>query len=263
MLLFLQLVKVLELGADTPKLLAHITADLTIWDILRAKLETVADHIHVVVSPNGVPLFEAAMRSRPGIKDVTFGVQSEALGMGDAIFNGLGIWSKAQHLLIIWGDQVHVSVDTLRRCSSLHQAGSGARGVIPTVDVPIPYVDYLFAADGRLTNILQSREGDQCRDYGCSDVGTFFLSTKRLMEEWEAYCASAPRGNVTKEINFLPFLVHLANVGWSIRQVPISDPDERRGVNTPEDLEYFRRLYREYRLPCEESVVGQNTLRRL
>ncbi len=53
------------------------------------------------------------------------------------------------------------------------------------------------------------------------------------------------RGETTGELNFLPFLTFLARNGWDIRKLPVAEPREARGINTPEDLAYFREVYRQ------------------
>jgi len=105
-----------------------------------------------------------------------------------------------------------------------------------------PYVDYLFDDGGRIVRVNQTREGEVCRPNGISDVGLFVLSTLELADHWRAY-AAAGRGNQTGELNFLPFLAHLSSVClWNTQHFQVSDVREARGINTPEDLAFFRQL---------------------
>jgi hypothetical protein len=162
--------------------------------------------------------------------------------MGDAIFRGRPVWERADLLLVIWGDQVHVSAETLRAALALH-GGAARRLVLPVVALEEPYVEYRFSATGCLDAVLQTREGDVCRPGGFGDVGTFLLSTAGLPEAWAAYLAETTRGARTGEVNFLPFLVFLSRLGWEVIPHRVADPFEARGINTPADLEFFRRLY--------------------
>jgi bifunctional UDP-N-acetylglucosamine pyrophosphorylase/glucosamine-1-phosphate N-acetyltransferase len=107
-----------------------------------------------------------------------------------------------------------------------------------------PYVEYIFDG-GRLTKVLQTREGDTTTPNGFSDVGTFLLGTDGLKPAWEDYLAQAPRGAGTGEINFLPFLPFLSSKGWTVTRVEVADETEARGINTREDLAFFRHLYSE------------------
>jgi CTP:molybdopterin cytidylyltransferase MocA len=231
----------LGLGPAVPKLLVEIVPGVTLWDVLRARLGPVVDHIHVVVSPAG-----AAMFSRAADPDIVTGfvsasVQEIPRGMGDAIVGCSDEWTEYDTLLIVWGDQVNLSRDTVDRVLQTHASGapSGRRVTIPVVPMTEPYVEYEFDED-RLVSVRQSREGDPCRPGGLSDVGMFCLSADGLLDAWRGYTAEATTGTATGEVNFLPFLPYLSRLGWSVSTVAVADPDEARGVNTMADLEFAR-----------------------
>ena len=234
-----------RLGADRPKLLVEVAPGLSIWSVLSGNVRTVADHVNVIVSPDGRQAFEAALG--PGrATNVSISVQAKPIGMGDAIFCGQDVWSKAESILVIWGDQVHVSRATLARAAAAHRAIEGPRITLPVARMARPYVEYVFNdEDGGLVRVLQSREGDACRPGGWGDVGTFLLSTDGLQDAWQEYLRSAPAGASTGEINFLPFVVFLSRGRrWPVVRVAVENPEEARGVNTPDDLTFFRRLYK-------------------
>jgi bifunctional UDP-N-acetylglucosamine pyrophosphorylase/glucosamine-1-phosphate N-acetyltransferase len=226
-----------RLGGDGPKILTPLTARDTIWSVLYGKLSPLVDHVHLVLSPDGAAAFPALPAN------VSSSIQSEPIGMGDAIFRGTDVWSKYDAVLVVWGDQVFVSEDTLKR--SIAALGAPPRHVVfPVTRMAQPYVEYVFDS-GRLTKVLQTREGDTTTPNGFSDVGTFLLGTDGLKPAWEDYLAQAPRGADTGEINFLPFLPFLLSGGWTITRVDVADETEARGINTKEDLAFFQRLYSE------------------
>ena len=224
-----------RLGGDLPKILTPLTAQHTIWSILYAKLSPLVDHIHLVLSPDGVRQFPAL----PAQTSVS--IQPEPIGMGDAIFRGFEVWSKYDAVLIVWGDQVFVSEDTLKRTiAALERPHQYA--VLPVTRMTAPYVEYVF--DGpRLTKVLQTREGDTTVPNGFSDVGTFLLGTEGLKPAWEDYLKSAAPGHGTGEINFLPFLPFLSAKGWMVTPLEVADATEARGINTKTDLAFFQSLY--------------------
>src|SRR5471032_471648 len=98
-----------RLGADGPKILTPLTDRDTIWSTLHAKLSPLVDHIHLVLSPEGAAAFP------PLPANVSISTQPAPNGMGDAIVRGYGVWSDYDAVLVVWGDQVFVSTDTLKR----------------------------------------------------------------------------------------------------------------------------------------------------
>jgi bifunctional UDP-N-acetylglucosamine pyrophosphorylase/glucosamine-1-phosphate N-acetyltransferase len=237
-----------RLGLEGPKLLVPVTEEETVWSLLRRKLSGLVDGVHVVISPahlEAVRAATAALEADDGLP-TTLAVQERPTGMGDAVFCGWSHWRDTRAVLVVWGDQVHISRESLARAFRCHGGGAD-RVVLPLVSLPQPYVEYRFDDVGRLSAVLQAREGDECRPNGRGDVGTFVLSTPRLVQEWERFRADSLPGARTGEVNFLPFLVRLAQRGWTVQPIDVGDPREARGINTAEDLAFFRQLYAERR----------------
>jgi len=233
-----------RLGLKVPKLLAPIDHETTIWSVLRGKLLPNVDRIHLVVAPQWSAVFDALLANDPQRHRLSFSVQAEPLGMGDAIFGAESHWGSAQTLLVVWGDQIHISASTLERVIVEHLGSSGPHCTIPAVLLDRPYVQYCFDAGGALTEIRETREGAKCDAIGFSDVGTFALAVEGLRDSWNAYQLEGRAGALTGEINFLPFLPYLARNRWPIRRVTVDDPLEARGVNSQEDLQFFQQMYR-------------------
>lgn len=243
-----------RLGGNLPKLLAPLGQGATVWSVLSRKLLAVADHVSLIVSPAGVaPLSEVI--ARDGLAGrVSLSIQPAPAGMGDAVFRAAPVWSRATTILIVWGDQVFVSAETLRQACALHH-DDPATVVLPLVEMANPYVEYRFDHGGRLAAIKQSREGDECATHGYADIGTFVLSVAGLEARWREYREAGNAGALTREINFLPFLPWLAARRWEFRRLAVADARETRGINTPEDLAYFRSLMAARRGP-EETCTG-------
>lgn len=241
-----------RLGIDVPKILAPLGAGLTVWDIVSARLFRMVSHIHVVVSPDGLPQMKAYLERSDRADHVSLSVQETPQGMGDAIFGAAPWWSRFENILVVWGDQIHLSEATLHATLTAQRNALAPHLTVPVVEVEHPYVQYLFNTAARqLIQVLETREGDQCASRGFSDVGTFCLSVDGLVDCWQKYLAAGQRGARTKEINFLPFLPYLSmDEGWNVSSVLVRDPQEARGINTPEDLAFFSRLYAKN----EESV---------
>ena len=231
-----------RLGTTTPKLFVEVKNGLRICDILLARVATVTRHVHLVLSPEARDHFEAVGRPAPPGVRVTCSVQQGPRGMGDAVFGARGHWGTARHVLIVWGDHLGVSATTLSRTVA-RQCGSTAPSMtLPLVRRQAPYVHYELNDTGTLLRVAQAREGDACPPHGLSDVGTFAVSTAGLDAAWQRY-SSLPeaRGARSGEINLVPFFAHLARrEAFAVQIVEVADAAEARGVNTPEDLAYFR-----------------------
>lgn len=234
-----------RLGSDIPKILMPICGDKTVWDILYKKLYKYVDRIHVVLSPLGVGLFEKQLKKESIGSNVTISVQKEPIGMGDAIFGASDYWKDCRHILIVWSDQVFVSTKTIDRTIKSQTTVKDNGLTIPTSISDQPYVQYVFNHDlTKLIEIRQSREGDVCERNGFTDVGVFCVSTVNLKDAWMDYVKKAPRGDKTGEINFLPFMPYLSTeLGWGIKTVMVEDPLESRGINTLEDLIFFKNKF--------------------
>jgi bifunctional N-acetylglucosamine-1-phosphate-uridyltransferase/glucosamine-1-phosphate-acetyltransferase GlmU-like protein len=169
---------------------------------------------------------------------VTVSEQVEPLGMGDAIFGAETHWSGFESILIVWGDQVNLSENTLRKV--IARSHPKQTIVLPLVRLSSPYVQYDVRGDV-LEGVRQAREGDTMDPTGLSDVGVFMLSVQDLVPCWTRFAGQSALGTVTGEVNFLPFLPFLCReYGWRLRTVDVTDPIEARGVNTPEDLQFAR-----------------------
>jgi hypothetical protein len=130
---------------------------------------------------------------------------------------------------------VGISQGTLAAiASALHDHPSAAL-VFPTVCQTPPYIHFQRDAMDRIIGVLQRREGDVMPEAGESDTGLFVLRRAAFLDQLRTYDAIAPHGDGTRERNFLPFIPWLART-TEVRTVPLADPSEAIGVNTPAEL---------------------------
>jgi len=241
-----------RLKQEMPKILVPIVKEKRVWNILYEKLSPIVDQIHVVVSPKGISLFEQQMKKDHIMDGVSTSIQPSPIGMGDAIFGAYDFWKNYESLFIIWGDQVFVSTETIQETITNHFSSNENGLTIPISFVNRPYVQYLFNDDlSALKEIKQSREGDTMDENGFTDVGVFCLSTINLRDLWHTYLEKVPRGLKTGEVNFLPFLSYLSTeLCWNVKTVFVKDPIESRGINTPQDMDFFRKKFES--MPLQE-----------
>ncbi len=230
-----------RLGADLPKILVEISAGQTIWDRLQRLLADEVQQIHVILSPAGIQPFSRYLEDHPPSVVVTTSIQAQPLGMGDALFSAWNHWGSFRHILVVWGDQVYLSLETIQKTIQLQLASLEKSLTVPLTRQEKPYVEYLLNADLVIDRILQSREGDVCHPRGLADVGTFALSVAELADAWKAYGASQALGAKTGETNFLPFIPYLIKKGWHQNILEVADVRESLGVNTSEDLKLVRK----------------------
>lgn len=162
--------------------------------------------------------------------------QERPTGMLDAILAGAPAIedSDVNRVWVAWCDQVGVLPQTLRRLADA-EASSGASLLLPTVTLEHPYIHMVREPGGRISQVLQRREGDTMPERGESDMGVFSLSRESLLEHLPTFAATVPIGAGTRERNFLPFIPWLA-FKTPIVTVPATDPMEATGINTPEEL---------------------------
>jgi CTP:molybdopterin cytidylyltransferase MocA len=231
-----------RIGLGIPKIAIELTGGRTVWHLLHERLRPFVEHVHVVMSPGGEPIFRQVAAAELAGGGVSVSRQEEPLGMGDAVFGAAAHWAGYDMILVVWGDQAGLSGGTVRRVVQAHRGVAGPALTVALVPMPEPYVEYEAAGSPpRLLRVRQSREGDACRPGGLSDVGVFGLSTDGLAAAWRRHLAGATAGATTGEVNFLPFLPHLSrDLGWRFTAVPVTDPAEARGINTLEDLDAAR-----------------------
>ncbi|SVC49605.1 uncharacterized protein METZ01_LOCUS302459, partial [marine metagenome] len=121
-----------RLNCKEPKILVPIKNEKTVWHIIYEKLSPLVDNIHVVLSPESVNLFETRLTNDHILNGVSTSIQMDPIGMGDAIFGAYDSWKNHKNILIIWGDQVFVSIKTLQETIKTHLLSANRSITIPT-----------------------------------------------------------------------------------------------------------------------------------
>jgi bifunctional N-acetylglucosamine-1-phosphate-uridyltransferase/glucosamine-1-phosphate-acetyltransferase GlmU-like protein len=155
--------------------------------------------------------------------------------MGDAVSLGLaGV--RTEHVAIVWGDQVALRRGSVDACLRLQQGPPEPDLTCPTVMRSNPYIHFERDGEGKISRLLQKREGDPMPAEGESDTGFFCFRTARLHGWLEELRETNARGNATGEFNFLPIIPLAAHAGVVITP-RIMTLEETVGVNSREDAE--------------------------
>lgn len=226
-----------RLGFDKPKILLPV-AGRTILERLVALFKPLCEQFVFVVSPSGLPLISPeAERLLPGRHCMA--IQPSPEGMGDAVACGLPE-VQTRNIAVVWGDQVALRPASLEFCMRLLHGGLSPAAVCPTVLRDDPYIHFERDGMGKITRVLQKREGDIMPPNGESDSGVFFFEANALRRELgRMLIEDRARGNQTGEQNFLPVLVELDAVPGQLVTARIISEEESVGVNSQEDVQYL------------------------
>lgn len=222
-----------RLGAAQPKPLVEVNGR-PMLDHLAALYAPLVEETVVVANPAfAAEIVEWGRRS--GRVSVT--TQPSPTGMLDAILLAAPIVrrSRADEIWITWSDQVGVLPQTVERLSAVMAAAPPPALALPIVGRRQPYIHFERDAGGRISRLLQRREGDTMPDEGESDMGLFAMTREIFEVDLAVYARAAPRGPATNERNFVPFVPWLAQQK-SVVTFPCTDAMEAIGINTPDEL---------------------------
>ena len=227
-----------RLDFDGPKVLFPING-IPALDYVYGAVSRFVSEFRLVVCPLHRDRVASYAQKR-GLR-ISLVVQSSPTGMGDAVLcaEPENVSSGAEpDYLIIWGDQVTVSRETVLLCL-LHHQYSDRKPVFtfPTSVLDEPYIHFERDDSGTIIGLLQSREGDEMPAVGETDCGIFVVGGSVLFRGLKELRKTEIRGSGTKEFNFLPFIVWLTERGYIVDGLPIGDVKETRGINTLDDVD--------------------------
>ena len=228
-----------RLGFDQPKILFPV-AGRPILDWLLEFLLPVSSRVVLVLSPDGRGPVEKALKDtwKTAWQQGRFqiAVQPAPTGMGDAVAIGLEN-VETENTAIVWGDQAGLRPESVRACFAAHQTSADAAVTFLTVWREQFYIHFGRDEAGRITSLLQAREGDTMPAKGESDTGFFCFRTvtlKSLLSDLR-HSPDLAGGKGTGEFNFLPAILLAAKRGLTILTPQVVSMEETMGVNSRED----------------------------
>jgi len=222
-----------RLGFHQPKILFPVAGRMVLEWLLDLLLPYCATGVFVL-SPDGRKDVEPALnRLAPGRYRIA--IQESPTGMGDAIAIGAAEVSTG-NTAVIWGDQVAIRPASMETILRLHQGLLAPDLTVPTVFRPAPYIHFGREESGRISKLLQAREGDPMPAQGESDTGFFCFRTpvlRHLLAEMRR--DRSAYGSQTGEFNLLPIIPFAAAAGFYVLTPRTMEIEETIGINCADD----------------------------
>lgn len=179
-----------------------------------------------------------------------YAIQETQLGTGHAVLAAKEKLRRYEHILVLYGDHPFITKATVNPLVSRHLA-SGADMTLATMQVQqfegryavfAYYGRILRDVRGNMLGIVEEKDAtDAQREIQEVNPSYFVFKASWL---WSAL-PQLTRENVQKEY-YLTDLLRLAlKEGRSVVAVPLEDPTEALGVNTPDELTILEEVMRE------------------
>ena len=238
-------------GLAIPKPLAAVLGTPAILHVLR-NVRTAFGQTRrpiVIVSPETAAQIRALIT-----EDVTFVVQPEALGTGDAVRCAheqmQGFQGRA---LVVWGTQPVIRPETMRRTLKLSALFAAYEMVLPTAHMHRPYAPLLRDDRGRVQSARETHleQADRLH-FGESNIGMFILKSeamfKALIDLNQRHWNETERRYERHggELGFPNELInYFAARENGVFACPIADSREEQGIKTLEDIAHCERFISE------------------
>jgi galactokinase/CTP:molybdopterin cytidylyltransferase MocA len=230
-------------GLDVPKPLATVLGTPAILHVLH--------NIHIAFGTTRSPIVivspetDEKIRSSLAGEDVTFVVQPEALGTGDAVLCAQkamdGFHGQA---LVVWSTQPVIRPETMRRTLKLSALFNDYEMVLPTTYQERPYAPLLRDERGRVCSARETYlEQAEHPGKGESNIGMFLVRSEAMFDalvelnrrHWDETelrykCHGGELGFPNEIINYL------AAFEAGVFACPIADSREEQGIKTFEDV---------------------------
>ncbi len=221
---------VLAAGSDDESraLLTQPLGDSTVVqqsvDNVRAVVD--ADRIVVVVARD-----DDRIRDLVG-PDVSYVVQDEPLGTGDAALLGLGfLLSDVDQALIAYADTPLLRPESLRGLFTRHQLKGADLSILTAVmEDPDPTQGRVARADGRIVAIVEDT------DQTATDMEIREVNVGGYVAAPGAFLSSLAEMNRAGEHRLTDMARRVIDSGGRVHSYQIHDPDEVQGINTPAEL---------------------------
>ena len=218
-----------RMRSPLPKVLHPAAGRPLLGWVIEAARAVPCDRI-VVVHGHGAAEVRRSFADAP---DLEWVIQAEQRGTGHALAQAEGVIDGAARLLVLSGDVPLLRPTTLRRLLDEAARGWGALAVAELAD-PGELGRVVARADGRLERMVEARDATPEEfDRRTVNAGLYALPAPEVF----GYLRQVRPDNAQHEI-YLPDALNLAAAdGLDLHCMPLEDPSEAWGVNTPEHLQ--------------------------
>ena len=243
-------------GLAIPKPLAAVLGKPAILHVLqnvRAAFGQTRRPI-VIVSPETEAQIRVLIKEDVTCEGVTFVVQPEALGTGDAVLCARERMQGFQgRALVIWGTQPVIRPETMRRTLKLSALFAAYEIVLPTAHTHGPYAPLLRDERGRVQTARETHlEQAEHLHFGESNIGMFILKSEAMFKalidlnrrHWNETGRRYERAG--GELGFPNELInYFAAQENGVFACPIADRREEQGIKKLEDIAHCERFISE------------------
>lgn len=227
-----------RMNLDIPKILIKIGKKKSVIDLLIDKVKKHSHKIVFIVNNKHQNKIRKYLNENYKNKiNFNLVLQKKPLGMFDAVYRSFKYLKNYKKILIIWGDHIGVQKKTIDQICSIKT--SKQKIILPLLKIRKPYVEYVFSKR-KLIQIRESREGDKVSKFGLTDLGTFLFFSNNFQKNLIEFKKKKIKGNITREQNFLPFILFLSKNKWNIEKTIFKNKIQSRGINLKKDIKYFR-----------------------
>lgn len=147
-----------RMKSELPKVLHAIAGRPLVYFPVRAALDLGAKRVVIVVSPDARAAVEGALSRHLPDAPLTYAVQEQALGTGDAAKAGLSALTDAARLLLLYGDTPLLQASDLEPLLAPLDAGAGLSFLTFEADDPTGYGRVMRDAVGQARSIVEQRD---------------------------------------------------------------------------------------------------------
>ncbi len=224
-----------RMGASVPKPLVPIAGKPMVAHLVETVTKIADEKPIVVVSPAGEPLFKETLRD-----SVTYALQQEARGTGDAVKASRDFWGDADGIMVLYADHPFLPKEVLEKLISSCTASPNAIHMLTAI-VPNYEGEYAkFASWGR---IIRDENGNAKDIREAKDASDTEKEIREVNPAMYVFPAAWLRGALDRLTNknasgeyYLTDVIGLAAQDDLALHTTSTDALSVIGVNTPDDL---------------------------